>query len=105
MDIYNSPESLDLKIVASINDTTGYDFDMVVVWKHKDGKLYWQADSGYSCPSPFEEYDSLASLNHLTRENFYHFQDMISNRKYDGLEFSEVFKFLHKVKDELYATA
>ena len=37
-----------------------------VVWKHKDGRVFWAHDSGCSCPSPFEDYNNLSDLTELT---------------------------------------
>ena len=65
--VYNTPEKYGLVIVAEAAKEPCYDFDMVVVFRHEDtGHLYWAADSGCSCPSPFEDYHSLDSLTRLT---------------------------------------
>ena len=61
---YYQPEELGLTTIAELNDNAAsYDFNMVVAWKHTDGSIYWQQDSGCSCPAPFEDYHDLASLN------------------------------------------
>ena len=62
-DPYHQPEKFDLEQVASIDYSDGsYQFDYRVVWRHKSGKLYTARDSGCSCPSPFEGYTTLESL-------------------------------------------
>lgn len=65
MSAYCSPEKLGLTEIASIEKEPDYDFDMVVVWKHEAGTVYWAADSGCSCPSPFEDYHRLEDLHVL----------------------------------------
>lgn len=63
-DVYNYPEDHGLEIVAEIDYSTGsYEYDLRVVWRHREtGKLYTAQDSGCSCPSPFEAYTSVESL-------------------------------------------
>lgn len=52
---YYSPEASSLSIVAEIDTAGSYEFDMVVVWRDAEGKLWAAADSGCSCPTPFDE--------------------------------------------------
>lgn len=62
-DVYYSPEKFGLTTVGQIDwEEPDYSFNMTVVWKDKDGKLYWASDSGCSCPSPFEDYHSIDQL-------------------------------------------
>ena len=62
-DVYNSPEKFGLTEVGQIDwAEQDYSFDMTVVWKDENGKLYWADDSGCSCPSPFEDFHSLDQL-------------------------------------------
>lgn len=69
-DVYCSPESHGLVLVAEIEYSDGdYQFDLRAVWKHtKSGVLYTGTDSGCSCPSPFEDYHSLDQLDVLDYE-------------------------------------
>lgn len=63
-DVYYQPEKFGLKPVAEVDYSDGcYQFDIRIVWRHEDGTLYTMRDSGCSCPSPFEEYTSLESLD------------------------------------------
>jgi hypothetical protein len=65
--IYYSPEKHGLEIVAEHDFSDGcYQFDLRVVWKDKKGRLYTARDSGCSCPSPFEDYPNVESLERLT---------------------------------------
>ena len=69
-DVYYSPEKFDLKPYVEVElDEPNYSFDILMVWKHESGKFYWATDSGCSCPSPFEEYTYLESLEELTSAN------------------------------------
>ena len=60
-DLYDSPAKFDLTIIGSADkdELWSYGFDMFVVWQHLNGRVYWAADSGCSCPSPFRYYSSL----------------------------------------------
>lgn len=63
-DVYHQPEAFGLQPVAEIDYSDGnYVFDTRAVWKHEaSGNLYTARDSGCSCPSPFEDYTSIDSL-------------------------------------------
>jgi hypothetical protein len=62
--IYYHPEEFGLEVVAKIDDRWAcYSFDLTVVWRDiATGKKYWASDSGCSCPSPFEDFQSVDSL-------------------------------------------
>lgn len=67
-DVYSKPENYDLEIIGELDeDDLSYEFHMLVVWKHKDGRLFYATDSGCSCPSPFEDVHSLADLTPITK--------------------------------------
>jgi hypothetical protein len=53
--VYYSPADFGLEIVAEIDNDEPYEFDMVVVWRDVDGRLWGAHDSGCSCPTPFED--------------------------------------------------
>jgi hypothetical protein len=62
--IYYNPEKYGLTVVGEIEwSEPCYSFDTTVVWKDKDGIYYWASDSGCSCPSPFEELNSLDDVD------------------------------------------
>lgn len=69
-DVYHQPEKFGLEQVTEIDYSDGsYCFDTRVVWRHKEtGKLYTARDSGCSCPSPFESYNSIESLSPFNLE-------------------------------------
>ena len=60
--VYYSPEKFGLTVVDEYDHGESYEFDIRVIWKHEDGTYYTAADSGCSCPTPFEGFTSLASL-------------------------------------------
>lgn len=64
--IYSAPEKFGLTIVDSMSMTKeSYQFDILLVIT--DGKNFYAArDSGCSCPSPFENIQSVNKLVHLT---------------------------------------
>lgn len=62
---YYSPEKFGLEIIGEINDPdASYSFDMVVFWR-KGRQVYAAADSGCSCPSPFEEVKGIDDLTRI----------------------------------------
>ena len=65
---YYEPEKMGLTKVAEIEYTDqDYQFDTRVVWRHDEtGKLYTARDSGCSCPTPFEDFDSLEKLEEFS---------------------------------------
>lgn len=67
---YFSPEKSGLSIVASVDLADSYEFDTWVVWKDTKKHFYWAHDSGCSCPTPFEDYDTIESLHELALHNF-----------------------------------
>lgn len=80
MNIYYDPENFGLEIVASEDRGYTYEFDMVVVWKNKQGDLFWASDSGCSCPTPFE-WASLANINHIeTYKDLKEFCDFVLDK-------------------------
>lgn len=64
--IYYSPEKHGLTIAAEVDFGGSCEFDMYVVWKDKDGLLYFGHDSGCSCPSPFDDTADIHGLERIT---------------------------------------
>lgn len=62
-DVYYNPEKFGLTQIAQADeDDMSWKFNMFVVWKHTDGRVFAASDSGCSCPSPFEDYHNLNDL-------------------------------------------
>lgn len=75
---YYSPELCGLKQMDMIETEPHYDFDMVVIWQDKKTKkFYFAADSGCSCPSPFEDVRRLSDLGKLNKTNFKGLEDAV----------------------------
>lgn len=62
--VYYSPEELGLEPLGEFEiHEADYSFDIFAAWRDpKTGLFYSASDSGCSCPSPFEDYNSLESL-------------------------------------------
>jgi hypothetical protein len=63
---YYEPEKLGLTIFAEIEYSSRcYEFDTRVVWENEEGILFTARDSGCSCPTPFENFNSISDLTLL----------------------------------------
>lgn len=75
---YYYPENCGLEIFKSIDTAGSYEFDMFVVWrKLDDNTLWWDTDSGCSCPSPFDV--GRHNLNLLTEDTLHGFEEALEN--------------------------
>jgi hypothetical protein len=53
---YYSPEKSGLEILDTVDQSRVYEFDIFCVWRNlATGELYWDTDSGCSCPTPFDD--------------------------------------------------
>jgi hypothetical protein len=52
--IYDNPEHFGLEVVKDHDAIGGWEFDTVVVWRRGDD-YFIGADSGCSCPTPFDD--------------------------------------------------
>ena len=108
-DVYYHAEQHGLTIIAEIDDEQScYSFDLTVVWKNEaTGDKYWAADSGCSCPSPFENYTSVEALTPLRTDADW---DRLTNHlmEYDRANYplaeanyplAEVNRFLYEAKE------
>lgn len=103
LNIYKHPEKHGFKIVADLEDSDEcYFFDTHVVFKDIDtGKLYYAHSSGCSCPTPFEEFDSLDDMELIDKEGFDSFCKSIYNLQYSHSTLAEKKAFLDDVKANL----
>jgi hypothetical protein len=77
---YYNPEACGLVQMDTIEDEPDYDFNMVVVWQDTASKKYYfGADSGCSCPSPFEDVRRLSDLTLLNKKNFNLLKEAVEN--------------------------
>lgn len=60
-DLYYNPEKFGLRTVGEVEwEGASYEFHLTAVWYHEgEQRFYWASDSGCSCPSPFETFNSL----------------------------------------------
>lgn len=69
---YYNPEDSGLSILDSVDTAGSYEFDMFVVFsKDEDKTLYYDTDSGCSCPVPFEDSVNLIPIDPENLEPFY----------------------------------
>ena len=77
-DVYGQPEKFGLTVLDIVDDPEAdYSFNLIVVWKHEDGRIFWAQDAGCSCPSPFEDFTSLDDLTLLTDETWAEFEEAV----------------------------
>lgn len=57
-------ERLGLKVLGELEQSEpDYSFDTLCVWRRdSDGALFYATDRGCSCPSPFEDFETIESL-------------------------------------------
>lgn len=67
--IYYDPDKFGLEQLDLLEPSDlSYEFDMLVVWRRlEDGALFWDHDSGCSCPTPFDD-TGIADLTKIERE-------------------------------------
>lgn len=88
---------LGLTDVAEIElDHKGYQFNLIGVWRDKEGRLWWGCDSGCSCPSPWAR---VAELDRLF--NFDPLRDALYEAR--GVVLSEAAAFETAVRSALDA--
>ena len=60
--IYYSPESHGLEEIFEEDTGESYEFSKFVVWVDASKGLYYATDAGCSCPSPFEDFNTVNDL-------------------------------------------
>lgn len=93
---YYQPEEFGLVPIAEIDYSDGfYQFDTRVVWRNTEsGEIYTARDSGCSCPIPFENFETLESLDKFNFETIRHeAMDEHSERTP-----AEIMEFLEKLR-------
>lgn len=101
--IYSNPENCGLKLLGGLYEDLCYEFNDLIVLKHKEsGKLFWATDSGCSCPTPFEGYtfndERDNDLNRLNKSTFPSFKKAVDAFPTGALERRNL---LNKVKKHL----
>lgn len=97
---YYSPEKCGLEIFESIDTAGSYEFDMFVIWKKLDDNTLWfDTDSGCSCPSPFDNGDHGHDLKPITEETLHGFNEALKNHY--NITQEDINNISRKVKDYL----
>jgi hypothetical protein len=95
---YYSPQLCGLEIFEEIDTAGSYEFDMFVIWKKLDDNTLWyDTDSGCSCPVPFE--DSRHDLRLINDDLFHGFDEALKN--HDHISIDDYIRIKNKVKDYL----
>jgi hypothetical protein len=77
-DLYSKPEDFGLSTVGEVEwSEPNYDFDLTVLWRNPQGRLFWADDSGCSCPMPFEDF---AEVGDLKTGTFFDFAKHLNDR-------------------------
>ena len=61
--VYYNPEEFGLTQIGHIELAGSYEFDTYVLWKDKNGLVYWAHDVGCSCPVPFQTFERVEDLH------------------------------------------
>lgn len=94
---YYHPEKCGLAILWSVDTADSYEFDIFVVWeKLDDHTLWYDSDSGCSCPSPFDNADNGHDLKPITKDTWYNFKQAIEN--HSRIDQIQVIDCIEKVK-------
>ena len=97
---YYYPEKCGLEIFESIDTAGSYEYDMFVIWKKlDDGTLWWDSDSGCSCPVPFDNSDNGHDLKPITEETLHGFNEALKNHY--QISQGDVLSISKKVRDYL----
>jgi len=97
---YYSPEKCNLEIFIDIDTAGSYEFDMFVIWKKlDDNTLWWDTDSGCSCPVPFDNSDNGHDLKPITKETWYSFTEALKNHY--NISQQDILRIQTKVKNYL----
>ena len=90
---YYNPEKCGLQIFASVDTADSYEFDIFAVClKLDDNTLWWDTDSGCSCPCPFSNSDHGHDLKPIvTKGDFFDFDRALKNHsRISPSDYSEI---------------
>lgn len=97
---YYSPELCGLEMFTNIDTAGSYEFDIFSIWKKlEDNTLWWDTDSGCSCPSPFDNSDHGHELKQVNEETWYNFNEALKN--HSGISQYDIDRILNKVREHL----
>lgn len=95
-DVYSKPEDHGLEVIGAVDwDQDSYGFDFTVIWRDKEtGVLYYADDSGCSCPSPFEDFNSKDELTETTPQEL---QLYLHKRNTDGKQDMDIANLMGRI--------
>lgn len=94
---YHNPANCGLEILAVAEDDEPWQFDLLVLWRDLDsGRFFVGADSGCSCPSPFEDVRSVADLSEVRTQD-----DALAGAMLSSYTADSVASFMRAVKENL----
>lgn len=101
--MYN-PSSCGLVLIDSLDHADSYEFNTDVIFKDiETGALYYAHDSGCSCPTPFEDVNSLSCMEIITsRQRLTAVIKEVQSRhesEYSHSDKQEFNSFVKKLKD------
>jgi len=98
MDIYYHPDKYGLQEIGEINFSSGeYEFDILALWRNQDRTVVYAADSGCSCPAPFENL-TLGDLKPI--RSLDHFQEIARGMNTSGRDRSmQIVAMVEKLRD------
>lgn len=64
-DLYYNGEALGYRVVVVGEEPLRYEFNIRMLIEGPDGGFWFGADSGCSCPSPFEGFDSIGDFTRV----------------------------------------
>lgn len=92
---YYSPNECGLEIFEQIDTAGSYEFCMFVIWKKlDDDSLWYDVDSGCSCPVPFDNHRH--NLTKISKDTWYNFEQSLKN--HPDIKMSDYITILQKVK-------
>lgn len=76
---YYNPEDCGLELLDSVDTAGSYEFDIFAIWKElDDNTIWWDSDSGCSCPTPFENGSHDLTQVTLEGNSFKVFEDALN---------------------------
>lgn len=95
---YYYPEKCNLKIFYEFDKGLDYEFDKLVILESDKGLLFWDTDSGCSCPTPFDPAENRHNLKLVSYNSFRVLEKELRNFINNAAEVSLI---INKVKNFL----
>lgn len=97
------PEKWGLTVVAELEFSDEcYCFDTRIVWKDVTGKLFTARDSGCSCPTPFEDFNTMQDIDTFNFQELEREIEEDLKTGYSKVDPLKAREFLKTVKDSIF---